>query len=158
MGEGGRQGVAGINHGSNGAAIYADDCIQIAVAAGDVLAAALAALWWGLRQREPQRWPFVLAGVLAGADQYTYTGSRLLPMLVLAWLGWLALADKERLRQHAGGLLAMGLVFAVVAAPLYQYALRHPHEWNARVNQTGIIQSGWLANERLHPAGLHHGK
>jgi hypothetical protein len=40
------------------------------------------------------------------------------------------------------------VVAALVAAgPMLDYALTHPDEWNARLNQVGILQSGWLARE-----------
>ena len=37
----------------------------------------------------------------------------------------------------------------ISGAPMIQYAIRFPDEYNARVNQIGIIQSGWLANEQV---------
>jgi len=39
------------------------------------------------------------------------------------------------------------LAFLIVAGPMLSYAVAHPDEWNARINQVGIIQSGWLARE-----------
>jgi hypothetical protein len=30
---------------------------------------------------------------------------------------------------------------------MISYALSHPDEWNARINQVGIVQSGWLGRE-----------
>ena len=39
------------------------------------------------------------------------------------------------------------VAFLAVAGPMLSYALSHPDEWNARLNQVGIIQSGWLERE-----------
>jgi hypothetical protein len=68
-------------------------------------------------------------------------------------------------------LLLLVLAFLVVAGPMLGFALGHPNEWNARINQVGIFQSGWLAREPgltgkstvqilaeqfLHAAGAFH--
>jgi len=44
-------------------------------------------------------------------------------------------------------LVLLALAFLVAAGPMLSYAQSHPNEWNARINQVGIIQSGWLARE-----------
>jgi hypothetical protein len=41
----------------------------------------------------------------------------------------------------------MVIAFLIAAGPILSYALAHPDDWNARINQVGIIQSGWLARE-----------
>ncbi|MGH2544301.1 MAG: glycosyltransferase family 39 protein, partial [Ardenticatenaceae bacterium] len=109
--------------------------------------ATLAALWWGMRHDEQGSWPFVLAALVAGFGQYPYTGSRLLPLLVGLFLVALSLFEPDRLRGKVHGIFVMILLFAVIAAPHYLYGFRHPDEFNARINQVGILQSGWLAQE-----------
>jgi hypothetical protein len=37
---------------------------------------------------------------------------------------------------------------AITGAPMIQYAIRYPDDYNARINQIGIIQSGWLDREQ----------
>ncbi len=44
-------------------------------------------------------------------------------------------------------LAVIGVALVIVAGPILSFALAHPDDWNARVNQIGIIQSGWLARE-----------
>jgi hypothetical protein len=39
------------------------------------------------------------------------------------------------------------VAYLTVAGPMLSYAQSHPNEWNARLNQVGIIQSGWLERE-----------
>jgi hypothetical protein len=41
----------------------------------------------------------------------------------------------------------LSMAFLVAASPMLSYALSHPDEWNTRINQVGILQSGWLARE-----------
>ncbi len=110
---------------------------------------------------------FILAGLAMGLSVFFYTGARLLPFLVVAYVGYFVVRDLlDRLRRNsmtdeAGSgeeqtrprpatlwcLLLMFLAFVVTAGPMLGFALAHPDDWNARVNQVGIIQSGWLSRE-----------
>jgi hypothetical protein len=94
-----------------------------------------------------------LTGLVMGLSVYYYTGARLLPLLVGTYVVFFWLK-----RRHAqnGGLswdklvwpsLMLGLAFLIAAGPMLNYALFHLDDWNARINQVGIIQSGWLARE-----------
>jgi hypothetical protein len=38
---------------------------------------------------------------------------------------------------------------AIVGAPMFMYALERPDDFNARINQVGIFQSGWLEREQV---------
>ena len=61
-----------------------------------------------------------------------------------------ARGSKEQTKAKPAKLWGLGLMFLafmVTAAPMLSFALAHPDDWNARVNQVGIIQSGWLARE-----------
>jgi 4-amino-4-deoxy-L-arabinose transferase-like glycosyltransferase len=95
------------------------------------------------------------AGLVLGLSFYFYTGARLLPLLMAAYVAFVWLQNRlqvrrlrrqpvEGLGRHLALLVA---AFVVVAGPMLGYALTHPDEWNARINQVGIIQSGWLARE-----------
>ncbi|MFC2037933.1 ArnT family glycosyltransferase, partial [Chloroflexota bacterium] len=94
-----------------------------------------------------------LTGLVMGLSTYFYTGARLLPVLIAAYVAfvWIKRRQPGSRKLPAGGLvwplLMFVLAFLVVAGPMLSYALSHPDEWNARVNQVGIIQSGWLARE-----------
>jgi 4-amino-4-deoxy-L-arabinose transferase-like glycosyltransferase len=94
-----------------------------------------------------------LAGLVMGLSTYFYTGARLLPVLIAAYVAlvWIKSRQPGRRKKPAGGLawplLMFVLAFLVAAGPMLSYALSHPDEWNARINQVGIIQSGWLARE-----------
>jgi len=109
--------------------------------------AAFAALVYGLRY-QTRSWPFVLTGLFAGISQYTYAGGRLLPLLILAFLGYLFLTKRISLQGKALKLLLLLLFFGVFTGPMLVLALKKPANYNDRLNQIGVIQSGWLAKEQ----------
>jgi len=102
----------------------------------------------GPQARGREQWrSFIAAGLIMGLSVYFYTGARLLPILTLIYAGYVCIRRRgrvERLGLHLG-LLALALLIA--AAPMLAYARVHPDQWNARINQVGILQSGWLVRE-----------
>lgn len=90
---------------------------------------------------------FLAAGLVMGLSFYFYTGARLLPALVAVYVLFVAWRRRWRIEGQGRHLLLLALAFLVVAGPMLSYALSHPAEWNARINQVGILQSGWLARE-----------
>jgi 4-amino-4-deoxy-L-arabinose transferase-like glycosyltransferase len=96
---------------------------------------------------------FILAGLVMGLSAYFYTGARLLPFLVLAYVAFFWIMKRVQGPQSQNTpalgppLLMLGLAFLVAGGPILGFALSHPDDWNARLNQVGIIQSGWLARE-----------
>jgi 4-amino-4-deoxy-L-arabinose transferase-like glycosyltransferase len=84
---------------------------------------AVALLARALRTRH--RMDYVLAGVMLGAAQYFYEGGRILfPALVVAWMGigWVLWRPRPSIR----GLILTGLVFVIIALPVY-YTLAGLH-------------------------------
>ncbi len=94
----------------------------------------------------PRDW--ALTGVVAGFVMYFYAGGRATPLLLLAIILYFALYGTPLLRSRlrTGPWLALA-AFLITAAPMLQYAQRFPDMFNARVNQVGIFQSGWLDRE-----------
>lgn len=110
------------------------------------LTCALVCMVYGLQKQSRLGW--LLAGAIAGLAFYFYAGARLTPVVMTAVLGYLfILSPRDFWQKNRVGILIMVGVFLIVAAPMMQYALRYPGEFNARLNQVGIIQSGWLVNE-----------
>ncbi|MDQ7028493.1 MAG: glycosyltransferase family 39 protein [Ardenticatenia bacterium] len=108
----------------------------------------LTLLWLmrALDRRSPLDW--VLAGAAAGGALYGYTGGRLVPVVALVVLlyYWAGRGRRFWAEQRVGLLSAVG-AFLIVAAPMLQFAYRFPDEFNGRINQVGIVQNGWLAQE-----------
>lgn len=99
-----------------------------------LLCATLLAFWNGLEtplaadgklSRQGWRW-FLLAGVLLGVTLHTYLASRAAPILLAAFVAYLALFHRPLLR---GRWLAVGAVFllaAILVAPMARYIATHP--------------------------------
>lgn len=94
-------------------------------------ALALAALLWWLDRPSPRR--AIVAGSLGAiATLYTYQPLKLLPILVLAWLLWLARADRATYLRLRSSLLPLVLAFLVVAAPMLVVAVTDPGAYFGR--------------------------
>jgi 4-amino-4-deoxy-L-arabinose transferase-like glycosyltransferase len=92
-----------------------------------------------------KRLDWALLGTVNGLAFYFYAGARLTPVVVTAVLGyWFILNPRRFWREHGGGVLVAVWAFLLVASPMIQYAVRFPGDFNARLNQVGVIQSGWL--------------
>jgi 4-amino-4-deoxy-L-arabinose transferase-like glycosyltransferase len=100
-----------------------------------------------------RRRALILAGLVMGFSAYFYTGARLLPVLVAAYLVyyWAQRRWQKSTAAQTGGpgwqLVLVPLAFLAAAGPMLAFSMTHPDDWNARINQVGIIQSGWLARE-----------
>jgi 4-amino-4-deoxy-L-arabinose transferase-like glycosyltransferase len=90
---------------------------------------------------------FLLTGFIMGFSVFFYTGARLLPLLVAGYVGFVWLQRRRQINELGRHLVLLVVALLVVAGPMLGYAQSHPNEWNARVNQVGIIQSGWLERE-----------
>lgn len=94
-----------------------------------------------------RRWPWALSGLLAGLAFFFYTGGRQVAVILLGIIVWAALTEPGFVARSRAGLGAMLLGFVVAAGPMLLFAFQHPDDFNARINQVGIIQSGWLERE-----------
>jgi len=108
--------------------------------------------WRGMRDGHYR--DFLVAGVVAGASQYTGVAARTLPLvLLLTLLGWLG-RDRRFWRTRWKGLLTAGGAATLIYAPLAYTFFTHP-EWFGRRMQTtapapallpnlGRTLAGWL--------------
>lgn len=103
------------------------------------------------RGRDKQSaWNFILAGVVVGVAQYFYAGARLTMImlgLMLLHFIWLDRHRADTLKQSIRYALISAFAFLITAAPMLQYAARFPNDYNARLNQVGIFQNGWVDRE-----------
>ncbi|MHC1781311.1 MAG: ArnT family glycosyltransferase [Anaerolineaceae bacterium] len=102
-------------------------------------------LYEALTRRRPFMW--AAAGIVMGFAMHFYVGARVMPVICLAVLIGLLVLRRDLLRGQAGGLMVLIGGFLVTAGPLLSWALRNPDGFNQRINQVGIIQTGWLAHE-----------
>ena len=102
----------------------------------------------GAQGRSPQRYRyFLLAGTVMGLGMFFYTGARLLPVLVGVYVAFVWLRRRRQVPRLGLHLALLIMACITVAGPMLSYAQAHPDHWNARLNQVGIIQSGWLERE-----------
>ena len=110
------------------------------------LALSLLLLYRGLDRRNWLDW--ALCGAVAGVAFYFYAGARLTPIIIITVLGYLFVMNPRQFwREHGAGVLVAVMAFLITAGPMIQYSIRFPDDFNARINQVGIIQSGWLERE-----------
>lgn len=111
------------------------------------VAVALWLLYRGYDQRSYLDW--ALCGLVIGGSQYFYAGARFTGVLVIAVVLFLFLRDwrsfwRERYREV---LVLLGATL-IAGGPMIQYAIRFPNDYNARINEVGIFQSGWVEKEK----------
>ncbi len=119
--------------------------LNVAGAPLDTLFAPLA-LWLLYRGIKSGRaLDFALSGIVIGMHLYFYTGARLIIVVVVAFAALLMLLDRKHAVRHAGHFAALAGGLAIVGAPMALWWWTHPEDFNVRMNQIGIVQSGWLA-------------
>jgi len=92
--------------------------------------AAVYALWRGWEEGS-RRWTAV-GGLFTGLSLYTYTASRVFPLVLMLWLPVLYLSCAAA-RAWRTWLLG-GIIAGLVALPLGFFAFQHPEIFNQRVN------------------------
>ena len=90
------------------------------------------------------RWAWALSGIITGLAFFFYAGSRQVPIILLAVVLWAALTETYFLREQGRNLLVMLGGFVVSVGPMALLALRDPDNFNARLNQVGLFQSGLI--------------
>lgn len=123
----------------------------------DPLILGLALLFWDRATARGDAREWALLGAMCGLALYSYQGARLTPLVIAATIAYrLAQERVAWWRAHRRGLLIALGAFLIVAAPMLQFAAFYPDEFNARVNQMGILQSGMLEQATrqadTHPA------
>lgn len=84
------------------------------------------------------------SGVICGVAQHFYMGSRLTPLLIVALVAHLAIADWRRFRWLAPRLPLIVGGFLLGFGPLIAHFINDPSALTARLAMVGVVQSGWL--------------
>ncbi len=111
------------------------------------VALALLFLYRGYERRSLMDW--ALCGIVIGVAQYFYAGARFTGIVVVAVVLFLAVRDGlPFVRQRYREMLVLVGAVLISGGAMIQYALLYPEEYNARLSQVGIFQSGWLEREQ----------
>ncbi|MEX1248332.1 MAG: glycosyltransferase family 39 protein [Anaerolineales bacterium] len=104
-------------------------------------------LWLAFRALRTGRFSdYALAGVASGLTIYTYVGTRLVLIIALGTLAYMAIFRRGFVRANIKAL-AWFLVAAVITAlPMAYYFARHPDIFINRIGQEGILFNGWLVS------------
>ena len=102
-------------------------------------------IYHGMQSRRAFEW--ILAGALMGVGLYFYVGARVLIFIVMGFLILVAIFNWKLLWENRLNIIGLAVAYLVTAAPMLLWAITHPDEFNARLNQMGIFQNGWLAAE-----------
>lgn len=81
--------------------------------------------------------PFLISGVLLGLSFYTYFASRGIPLILAAFVVYVALFDGRRWRERWRSVLMMSLLAGVIAAPLAATVVREAGA-DARVAEVAV--------------------
>jgi len=87
---------------------------------------------------------YALAGVASGLTIYTYVGTRLVLILALGALFYLAIVRKGFVRANGKALAVFLLAVLITAAPIAMFFAQHPDIFINRIGQEGILFNGWL--------------
>jgi 4-amino-4-deoxy-L-arabinose transferase-like glycosyltransferase len=87
-------------------------------------------LWRGFRSRRPG--DFAWAGLSAGLSMYTFYGTRLLPYLLLVYIGYLAVFHFRAFRERLAHFALIPVGFVIGFGPLIAYFVQHPQMWWSR--------------------------
>ena len=113
---------------------------------GLFLVIALAALWYGWKTG--WRGAFIICGLATGLGQYFYVSMRILPVLLLLWVGAAAYFRAPTLRRRWPDLLLTGFIALTVFLPLLLYFADNPNEFNAPMQRVTLFD-GWIEGEQL---------
>ncbi len=92
---------------------------------------------------------FAWGGLMMGVGQYTYAGFRLFPFIIIAYVVYAFVLDKERVRKSMVHLVVYGVIAIVSFLPLGAWALQHRQEFFGRTAQTSVFAGKNTPQERM---------
>jgi len=100
------------------------------------------------------RFRMVMGGLCLGFALYVYMGARLIILLVPIYLIFLYFFQRPMVTKNKANILLFFSAWLLISLPMIYWAISNPIAFNARANQTGILQSGWLVKEAAK-TGIH---
>ncbi|MDH4209780.1 MAG: glycosyltransferase family 39 protein, partial [Anaerolineae bacterium] len=95
--------------------------------------------------RSGKWWDFAASGLFMGAGLYLYYASRLVPFIVLGFLGYLAVARRELIRDNWRGVMVLWCAAVLIFAPMAVYFVQHPWHFMSRTSFVYALGSqGWV--------------
>jgi 4-amino-4-deoxy-L-arabinose transferase-like glycosyltransferase len=88
-----------------------------------------------------------LAGLTAGFGWYAYFGARWVSFMLILYVIWQWLFQRDFLNQHKTGIILFILGWIVMTLPLWFWYYEHPSAFTERYNAVSIFSSGWLVRE-----------
>jgi 4-amino-4-deoxy-L-arabinose transferase-like glycosyltransferase len=98
--------------------------------------------------RNTQAW-FLAAGLTVGLSWYGYFGSRVIVLVIIAYVFIQAVLEKGFLRRTSRPLIIMTIMAFLAASPLLLHYLNSPANLTARFSQVNFFR--WLDNELARP-------
>lgn len=89
-------------------------------------------------------WAWGIAGFLLGLNQYIYLPARLLPVMIILWLGFLFITQRARLLQQWRGIAVAAVVAFLVTLPALLLFLTTPAAFSGRADAGSQETGGWI--------------
>lgn len=101
----------------------------------------------GLKRHSITR--MVLGGTALGFALYVYMGARLIILLLPIYILIVFFTQRDLIIKNWKIILVFFAALFIISIPIIHYAVSNPDSFNARANQVGVIQSGWLDTETI---------
>ncbi len=116
---------------------------------GDVFWAALIMLLVIQAVNTRRTFYYLLAGFALGASLYFYIAARLVLIILIIYLAYWFLQERERLLSQTANFVIMGAAAVLMVLPLLGYYAGHFGEFLGRFQTVNILSNGWLAQRAL---------
>jgi len=110
----------------------------------DSLAAASAMYFAYRASRDQRTFDFAALGVVCGLALYEYSTTRVVPLVVIAYLMYVSIFQRGFLRSNLGNISLAVATFGLAAMPLGTFFLTQPETFTGRLDSVGLFQSGWF--------------
>jgi hypothetical protein len=109
----------------------------------DTLVAASALYFAYKASRDHKAFDFAALGIICGLGLYIYSTTRVVTLIVIAYLVYISIFQRGFLRASFGKMGLTVTAFGVAAMPLGAYFLTAPQTFAGRLGSVGLFQSGW---------------